>query len=129
MMNHRAQQASAVDELRDVDVKKAAHRFVLPETMILMLISSVDLASTIYLVATNQAIEANPLMAGVLYRFGPTAFVLAKTMLVAIPLTIAELLRDKRPAFIRTALRVAILAYVGVYIVAFMRWNHWIFTQ
>jgi len=97
--------------------------YVLPETTLLAVIGCVDLVSTAYLIATNQATEANPLMAGVLHIFGPRGLVAAKALLLAVPLTIAEFARKQRPRFVRNALRVAILLYLGIYAVAFVRYD------
>ncbi len=100
--------------------------YVLPETTAVALIGGADLLSTVYLVATRHAYEANPLMASVLHSFGPWGFAFAKFLALAIPLSIAEYARRYRPAFVRSALRVAIAVYVGAYALAFIRYNlHW----
>lgn len=97
--------------------------YVLPETTIVALIGGVDLLSTAYLVTTGQAHEANPLMAAVLQAYGPWGFSFAKFLALAIPLSVAEIARRYRPAFVRAALRVAIAAYVLAYTLAFIRYN------
>jgi hypothetical protein len=98
-------------------------RYVLPETTLLAVIGCVDLLSTIYLVATQQAIEANPLMSGILRLFGPLGFIAVKALLLAVPLTIVEIARPRHPRFVRSALRFAIVLYLGIYAVAFLRYD------
>ncbi len=71
-----------------------------------------DLLYTSYLLAAGKAYEANPLMAGALRAWGPTGFVAAKAALVAVPLAIAEYLRSHNPRFVRAMLRVALAAYL-----------------
>jgi hypothetical protein len=111
------------------ETAEAAKRFVLPETLILTLICSIDLFVTIYLVATHQAIEANPLMAATLNNYGPTAFIIAKVLLMALPLTIAELARTHHPHFVKRALQVCIAVYLGIYILSFLKWNFWVLAK
>jgi hypothetical protein len=97
--------------------------YVLPETTVLAIVGCVDLVSTVYLIATGQAQEANPLMAGLLTAFGPRGLVAAKFLLLAVPLAIAEIARKKKPAFVRTALRIGLLLYLMIYTVSFIRYN------
>src|SRR5256885_125139 len=97
-------------------------RYVLPETTILVVIGSLDLLSTIYLVATKQAVEANPFFARLLH-LGPWPFVAAKALFLAIPLTIAESARKHNEQFVRVALRLAIILYLGLYAIGFARSN------
>lgn len=95
--------------------------YVLPETTALALIGGVDLLSTVYLIATGQATEANPLMSGLLHRLGPTGLITAKALLLAIPLAVAEMARRRRPQFVRAALRVGIAAYLFLWVYAMAR--------
>jgi hypothetical protein len=97
-------------------------RYVLPETILLMVIGSIDLLSTIYLVATGQAREANPLFAQLLHM-GPWAFVAFKAVFLAGPLAIAESARNHNEPFVRSALRMGIILYLGFYAIAFARAN------
>ena len=96
--------------------------YVLPETTILMVIGALDLLSTIYFVATKQAMEANPLFAWLL-RAGPWPFVIFKALFLAGPLTIAELARKHNEQFVRLALRMGIILYLGFYAIGFARSN------
>jgi hypothetical protein len=97
--------------------------FVLPETTAIAVIGCLDLLTTIFLIATGQAHEANPLMAGLLNSFGPGGLIGAKFVFLAGPLVIAESARKKNPAFVRTALRIGIILYITLYVVAFARYN------
>ena len=97
-------------------------RYVLPETVLLTLIGCLDLLSTIYFVATKQAFEANPLFARLLY-LGPWLFTLAKALFLAIPLAFAEYARRHNEQFVRLALRLGIILYLGLYAIAFAKSN------
>jgi len=108
--------------------------YVLPETTLLAVIGGIDLLSTIYIIATNRGHEANPLFAYVLETMGPTGFVLAKALLLGVPLTVAELARKRHDAFVRRALRIAIVGYISLYVLTFVRYNvgvlvnsYWVF--
>lgn len=97
--------------------------YVLPETTLLVVIGGLDLLSTVYLLATGKAHEANPLFAGLLNTVGVLGFILFKALMLAVPLTIAELARRRHPEFVRTALRIGIAAYVVLYLAAYLRFN------
>ena len=99
---------------------KLTSHTVLPETTILALIGCLDLLSTIYLLASHRAVEANPLMNRVLSDFGPGGFCLFKALTLIIPLTIAELARRKHPDLVRRMLRLCITLYVGIYMLSFL---------
>ncbi len=94
--------------------------FVLPETTILAVTGLLDLLSTLYLIGTGQAHEANPLMAGIFAQYGAAGFALFKAIALGIPLTIAELARKKHPQFVRNALRLGIVGYLGMYALIYL---------
>lgn len=96
------------------------NRYVLPETRALAAIGCVDLLATIYLIAKHQAHEANPLFATLLDRFGPFGFAFGKALLLAVPLTIAELARRHNPNFVRRALRIGVVLYVLLLLFAYL---------
>jgi hypothetical protein len=98
-------------------------RFVLPETTLLALIGCLDLVTTMFLISSGQAWEANPLMAPLLRSHGPGGLILGKVFLLAGPLVIAEAARKRNPAFVRTALRVGIALYLVLYFIGFTRLN------
>jgi hypothetical protein len=101
----------------------ASSRYVLPETTLLMVLGCLDLLSTLYLLAVGPVHEANLLFAGILQAFGPIGFVLAKALLLGGPLTVAECARKRNEPFVRSALRIGILLYVGFYLINFLRFN------
>ena len=109
---------------RDDDSRREHDRFVLPETTLLAFIGSLDLFTTMFLIASGQAWEANPFMAPLLHAYGPRGLILGKFFLLAGPLVVAESARKRNPAFVRKALRVCILLYVLLYFVGFARLNH-----
>jgi hypothetical protein len=106
-----------------VEPPAPSSRYVLPETTALALIGCVDLIITVALIAPGRAREANPVMARLLEMFGPWGFVIGKALFLAIPLLIAEYARKRHPEFVRRALRVGILLYVGIYLLLFVRYN------
>jgi hypothetical protein len=95
--------------------------YVLPETIALVCVGGFDLIFTIYLLASGQAHEANPLMRNVLDKAGPNGFVLVKALFLAGPLVIAEIARRHKPEFTRWALRFCIVVYVIALGVAYNR--------
>ena len=99
-------------------------RFVLAETALLAAIAMADLLITAYGLASGTVSEANPLMAAIIQGGGPVAFVLAKTLLIAVPLTFAEMARDKHAALVVSMLRVAIVGYVVLWLGGTVALNH-----
>ena len=106
-----------------MSVESERPRYVLPETVLLMVIGCLDLLSTVYFIATKQAVEANPIFGVLLHVTGPWGFVLFKALFLAIPLTVAELARRHNEPFVRSALRMGIILYLGLYAIAFARSN------
>jgi hypothetical protein len=96
-----------------------SERFVLPETRALAVLGCFDLLATVFLLATHKAQEANPIMAGILARFGPVGFAFLKALLLAIPLVIAELARKHSPIFVPRALRVGLVVYIVLLLFAY----------
>jgi len=103
--------------------RPTAQNYVLPETTVLVVIGGLDLLSTVYLLATHQAREANPLFVGLLHTFGPGGFIAFKALMLAVPLVILEMARRTHPDFVRRALRVGIVLYLGLYVGAYLRNN------
>lgn len=92
------------------------------ESMLLILISLVDLSTTLFLLRTDSASEGNPLMSYYL-NYGVGTFVMVKLTLVILPLFIAEYSRQFRPKFVRFMLRATIAAYLGTYLALFLTIN------
>jgi hypothetical protein len=103
--------------------QEKTRRFVLPETTALVVIGGLDLLTTMYLLSTGQAREANYLFNIILKDYGPLGFIFAKALLLALPLTVAELARKQNERFVRLALRVCIVAYIALYVLSFVQSN------
>jgi hypothetical protein len=93
--------------------------FVLPETRAIAALGLFDLLATVFLIATHRAHEANPLFAAIFTNLGPTGFVIFKALLLGGPLVIAELARKRSPVFVRSALRVGLVAYLILLLYAY----------
>jgi hypothetical protein len=93
------------------------------ESLVLAVICAVDLLSTLWLVGAGQATEANPVMAYYINTGGAVAFTGAKILLFGGPLFTLEVLRRRKPQFIRTMLRAAVVLYLVVYCVGVWRVN------
>lgn len=100
----------------------ARGRFILPETTGLAALGCLDLVISSILLATGQAYEANPLFRVVLAELGPPGFVLLKVGMLAGPLALAELARSRSERLVRMLLRVCLVAYTAILIVAFCHW-------
>ena len=94
-------------------------QFVLPETRAIAALGLFDMLATVYLIATKQAHEANPLFARIIAACGPTGFVIFKALFLAVPLVIAESARKRSPVFVRNALRIGLLAYLLLLLFAY----------
>lgn len=92
------------------------------ESLILITICTLDLASTLLLLNAGSAIEGNPLMAYYLKQ-GIGTFVMVKLTLIFLPIFVAEWSKQYRPKFVRLMLRTAIAAYVGTYVLLFLAVN------
>jgi hypothetical protein len=90
------------------------------ESIVLIGICVADLASTVLLLRYRAAIEGNPVMSYYL-DMGIPVFVVAKASLVLLPIFVAEWARRFHPQFVTQSLRVAIAAYLGVYLALFAR--------
>lgn len=101
-----------------------ARRYVLAETVLLAAIAMADLLLTAYGLATGTVREANPLMAAIIHGNGPVAFILTKTLLVAVPLVFAEMARDKYAGLVVGMLRVTIVGYLALWLGGTVALNH-----
>ena len=93
------------------------------ETWIIMAIGVADLTTTILFIKNHGAEEANPLFKHY-WEMGLAAFILAKMALLVGPLSVLEWARVKRPQFVNWALRGAIVAYLVMYGIGFVRLNN-----
>lgn len=85
------------------------------ESLLLAAICVVDMLSTMWLVGAGHAIEANPIMAFYISSGGLAAFAVVKALMFVGPLFTLEVLRRRRPLFVRTMLRTAVVLYLVVY--------------
>lgn len=95
---------------------------LMKESFILIVICTLDLVLTVFLLGSHHAFEGNPLMAYYL-QFGLGTFILVKIALFAFPIFVAEWCKQYRPRFVRSMLRLTILAYVGAYVALFLTIN------
>ena len=92
------------------------------ETWIIMGIGVADLATTIVFIQQHGAVEANPLFKHY-WEMGLIFFIAAKMALLIAPLSLLEWARLHRPRFVSYALRSAIVAYIVMYGVGFVKLN------
>jgi hypothetical protein len=85
------------------------------ESIVLMAICIVDLASTMWLLAAGLATEGNPLMAHLLSH-SPLLFCTVKMGTVTCLVVVTEWYKRSNPAFARNVLRVAIVLYLVLYV-------------
>jgi hypothetical protein len=85
------------------------------EIRLLALVCLLDLISTMWLLKTGSAVEANPVMEFYLAHGGTLCFIVMKAFLFIAPLFILEQIRKRKPIFIRTLIRSYLAAYVVLY--------------
>lgn len=89
-------------------------RSVLTETLVLTALCVLDAVSTLVMVRTGVAREANPLLVGSLAH-SDAAFLALKGATFLVPIALLEILRPLRPKLIHHALRLSVLGYVAIY--------------
>lgn len=97
-------------------------RWLCPESWLILLLCGVDLTTTLLFLRHELAQEGNPIMDFYL-KYGIGAFVGAKLVLVAAPILIIEWGRRHRPVSVRWLARAAVIGYIGIYGVLFLRVN------
>jgi len=103
-----------MDRLRTITLMK--------ESQVLVAVCLADLLATLLLVGRHHASEGNPLMAYYL-SMGLGTFVLVKLGLVILPIFVVEYSKQFAPRFARNLVRLAIVAYVGTYLLLFLGVN------
>jgi hypothetical protein len=93
------------------------------ESWVLGGICALDLVSTLWLVDQCGAQECHALMRYYL-SLGYLPFIAAKMLLVLGPLAVLEWARRRRPEFVQSMLRCAIVLYVGLYASVVWTANH-----
>ena len=101
---------------------------LMKESVILIGICLADLLATLFMIGNGGAREGNPVMAYYL-KAGTGSFVMAKLVLLFLPIFIAEGCRQFKPKFVQRMLQLAILGYVGVYIMLFVGVNYPAFAE
>lgn len=86
------------------------------ESIVILIICTLDLLSTVWLLAAGLATEANPLMA-FLMRHSPALFCGVKMGTVFCLIGMAEWYKRYNPAFVRSVMRTAIAVYLAMYFV------------
>jgi len=88
----------------------------------MLTICVLDVISTAWLVTVGLATEANPLMAYLIER--SIALFCGVRMATVLALVVAaEIYRRRKPEFVRSVMRVGILAYLLIYVVFLYRVN------
>jgi hypothetical protein len=85
------------------------------EIRLLAVICLADLVSTVWLLKTGRAIEANPVMEFYLQHGGSLCFIIMKAFLFLAPIAVLEHIRKTKPQFIRMLFRSYLAAYVLLY--------------
>lgn len=93
-----------------LQMRRAAER----EAFVLLLVSFIDMMTTLFWVSTGRATEANPLL-GWTFNHHPIGFVLVKMAATLPAIFLAPKLAQKYPAFTIWLLRAVIVAYVLIY--------------
>ena len=97
---------------------------ILPANIILIIIGTLDLATTLWWLRTGRAIEINPIMAVVL-KAGIPAFVAVKLSTLVSYVAVMEWYRRHRDAVLARAVGTfTLLAYAAVYAISFVVLNH-----
>lgn len=91
-------------------MRRAAER----ETFILLLVSYIDMMTTLFWVSTGRATEANPLLEWT-FNHHPVTFVLVKMLATLPAVYFAPKLAQKYPTFTTWLLRVVIALYALIY--------------
>lgn len=98
-------------------------RAVTLDSILLVLVTMADAAWTVYLTGRGLAVEANPFMARVL-EYGPAVFVAVKLLYTLPLIVVCEWLREFRPQFATAALRLTLIAYLGLYAIGELKLHH-----
>ena len=98
------------------EIRKAlAESHVLPETTLLVCLCTFDMLFTLYCVRVGLAREANPMLKQSLSDSN-LHFIFLKAATFLVPVTCLELLRRYRPRFVASALRMAFVGYLAIYL-------------
>lgn len=97
---------------------------LLPTNILLLIVGLADLITTIFWLHSGQAIEMNPLMAGVL-SISMLLFVAVKISTLGAFVAVIEWYRRHRSASLaRFTSKATLIAYIGIYSMSFLAVNH-----
>jgi hypothetical protein len=91
-------------------IRRAAER----ETFVLLLVSYIDMMTTLFWVSNGTATEANPLLQWT-FSHHPAAFVVVKMLATLPAIFLAPKLAEKHPTFTIWLLRAVIAVYLWIY--------------
>jgi hypothetical protein len=101
---------------------------MLPANAVLLALGLADLLTTLFWLATGQAVEVNPIMAAIL-RLGVWPFVLTKVGTLVAYVGVLEWYRRRRnPVFARVAGNITLIGYIAIYAISFACVNHGIMS-
>ncbi|MHB1001800.1 MAG: DUF5658 family protein [Armatimonadota bacterium] len=92
------------------------------ETFMLIVICASDAFLTVILCAAGYAREANPFMAMML-QYGAGVFLAVKLGVMGFLAALVEWYRSYNPVFVKSAMRMGIVAYLGLYIIGVLVFN------
>ena len=84
------------------------------EAVALSALCLADMGSTMWLVLSGVAVEANPIV-GYYMSHGTWVFAAAKVFMLVGPLIVLEWIRQQKPLFVRNMMRVGLVLYLLVY--------------
>ena len=95
--------------------KIARPGFLPLETVLLAFVCTLDAVSTLYLVSTGRAVEANPALAWT-FDYGSFMFLAVKLLSFVPAIVILERIRDRKPRLVKVATRAALAGYLAIYL-------------
>lgn len=84
-------------------------------TVLLAFVCTLDAVSTLILVKTGRAVEANPMLAWT-FAYGSFAFLAVKLLSFVPALVILERIRERKPALVKWATLAGLAGYLGIYL-------------
>ena len=90
------------------------HNYVLPETILMMVLCTFDTLYTLVCVRAGLAEETNPILRDALAK-SDFAFLAVKMTSYLVPLIVLEFVRHHHPRFVEKAMRFGFMAYALAY--------------
>ena len=101
---------------------------ILPANAAVVIIGLLDLITTIFLVCTGRAVEANPVMAALLDA-GLPIFIVGKASTLAAYFLVMEWYKQRNLSFVQAIGKFTALAYLASYTVCFCLVNYRLFLS